>query len=92
VFERTPKFGIASRRDSWSSKVYQLKLDRIIYAEFAFGIYNVFTVSSAIGTGNWMVAVHAGIFAVGLFFVAFMSLGQALHLRKAIVDAAPVGD
>ncbi len=92
VFERTPKFGIASRRDDWSSKVYQLKLDRIIYAEFAFGIYNVFTVFAAISTGNWMVAVHAGIFAVGLFFVALMSLGLALHLRKAVLDAAPAGD
>jgi cellulose synthase/poly-beta-1,6-N-acetylglucosamine synthase-like glycosyltransferase len=92
VFERTPKFGIASREDGWRRKAYQLKLDRIIFFELGFALFNLNTVRYAIDSGTWIVAIHATIFTTGLLFAAVMTLAQALIVRKADVESLSSGD
>ena len=95
-FERTAKFGmeeqdIASEpagsngkaADSWLRKRYQLDLDRIVYAEFAFGFYSLSSVWLALQQGNWGIFLYALIFAVGLIGVATITVVQAVAVRRA---------
>ena len=92
VFERTPKFGIASRGDSWRRKAYQLKLDPIVLFELGFALYNLNTIVYALRSGTWIVAVHAGIFTVGLLFAAVITIAQGLFVRKTDMERASAGD
>ncbi|HUF39262.1 MAG TPA: glycosyltransferase [Anaerolineales bacterium] len=92
VFERTPKFGIASRQDGWRKKAYQLELDPIVFFELGFAIYNMGTIVFALSTGTWIIAVHAAIFTTGLLFAALTTVAQSLGVRIANTDGAPAGD
>ncbi len=81
VFERTPKFGIVGRRDSWLGKRYQLRLDPIVIPELGFALLNATTIALALERGNWLIAVYAGLFCVGLLFTAGMTAAQTLRLQ-----------
>ena len=77
VFERTPKFGIRNRHESWLGLRYQLGLDRIVFVELALAALNILTCTVAIGRGFWAIAVYAAIFAAGLLAAAGTTLRQA---------------
>jgi cellulose synthase/poly-beta-1,6-N-acetylglucosamine synthase-like glycosyltransferase len=78
VFERTPKFGISQRGQDWKKRRYQLRLDPLAYWELALGILNLATVGLSVTLGNWLIGLYAAIFALGLFFAAFSTFGQAI--------------
>ncbi len=91
-FERTPKFGLAWRAQNWRTRRYQLRLDPIVFAELAFGLFNAATVWAAARGGQWGIAFYAGVFALGLIFAAGMTLVQHLsewrkRARVVQVDA-----
>jgi len=87
-FERTPKFGIdgssqsSTSQDSWTTKRYQLSLDRIVYAEIVLGFYSLFSSWLALQHGNFAVSGYAAIFGVGLLAVASLSVWQSMNLRR----------
>lgn len=96
-FERTAKFGIAEHdlvgagrsdrtdrqpTESWLNKRYLLGLDRIVYAEAAFGIYCAFSATIAWQQRNWAIFVWAAIFAAGLWAMAGLTIGQAWAVRR----------
>jgi cellulose synthase/poly-beta-1,6-N-acetylglucosamine synthase-like glycosyltransferase len=91
VFERTPKFGIAARSDSWRRKSYQLKLDGIVFFELVFACFNLYTAAAGLSGGNWVIAVSAGIFAAGLLFAAVMTIAQAFRIRKSEIELYSTG-
>jgi hypothetical protein len=78
AFERTPKFGITTTNQNWTRQKYQLKFDWIIFIETALGILNGGTCLFAINTGNWIIAFYAALFCSGLFFVAGVTIYQAI--------------
>ena len=84
VFERTPKFGIADKKDRWQRPDYHIRIDPIVYFEFAFAGYNIYTLITALQQGNWVIAVYAGLFAIGLLFAASLSVVQNLSLRVSL--------
>ena len=80
AFERTAKFGIERRKQSWKQKRYQLKLDPIVFWELGFAGINLGTVLYAIALQNWAIVFYAGIFLVGLLFVSGVTISQAISV------------
>lgn len=76
TFERTPKFGISNRDESWLGKRYQLALDPIIIFDLFVAVWNMGTVFLAVQLQNWVIGVYAGIFVVGAIFVSALTLTQ----------------
>lgn len=77
AFERTAKFGIERRRESWVHKRYQLQLDGIVFWELALAALNLATIVYAVRLGNWAVAFYAAIFGTGLLYIVGVTLAQA---------------
>lgn len=90
AFERTPKFGVENIRVDWASRRYQLQLDPIVVVEIGFGLFNAFTVVMAIQSGNWGIAFYALLFAVGLVYIAALSIVQSLIVHHHNVTAFQV--
>lgn len=87
VFERTPKFGVRREPVEWLRLRYQVRVDAIVLAEGLLAAIDVTTVVLAIQHGSWAIAVYATIFACGLGFSVFLTLGQAargLWLARAV--------
>jgi len=81
-FQRTPKFGVTSKGQSWRRSVYKLKLDPIVFWEIAFGLMNVVTCILAIQVQHWFIAFYTMIFATGLFFNSSYTLYQSVYDRR----------
>ena len=62
---------------------YQLSVDPIIYAEIALGILNAGTVVAGFATGNWVIALYAALFSIGLFFTSGVTIFQAIEVRRS---------
>lgn len=84
AFERTPKHGIIRRGQSWQRKKYQLKLDRIVFAELLLGVTNLVSCYFAIRLQHWFIAFYTLMFAVGLFFNALYTIIQSIQSRHAL--------
>jgi cellulose synthase/poly-beta-1,6-N-acetylglucosamine synthase-like glycosyltransferase len=80
-FERTPKFGIQNRDKNWISKRYQLGLDPIVFFEVIFGLFNLGTSIAALILHNWLIALYACLFAIGLFFTSGTTIFQTLKIN-----------
>ncbi|MBI5649042.1 MAG: glycosyltransferase [Chloroflexi bacterium] len=78
AFERTPKFGITRRGQTWQRRRYQLRLDSIIVVEIFFAFVNLGTAFFALTLGNWLIALYATLYAAGLFFTAATTLAQII--------------
>lgn len=89
AFERTPKSGLTSRGQSWLTGRYQLQLDPIVFSEFAFALFNLFTVLLAARLQNWFIAVYAAIFCLGLTFTSWVTLWQSLAVNRQRRRASP---
>lgn len=89
IFERTPKFGLTRKDQSWTAGRYQLKLDRIVIFEIAMAGFNFVTVLLAFRAGNWVIGLYAAIFCCGLLFTSGLTLGQSIsvwyHQRKLVL-------
>ena len=95
TFERTPKFGIAQRNESWLGKRYQLALDPIIIFDCFVAVWNMGTVILAIQLHNWVIGFYAGIFMVGAVFVSTLTLAQyfaerAYHRKRNVSTSLPI--
>lgn len=81
-FQRTPKFGISDRSDSWLTGRYQLSIDPIISAEILVGLWNFWTLIYSLESHNWIIALFALIFLTGVLFVSGLTIMQNLKLRS----------
>lgn len=88
-FERTPKFGITRRAQSWLGSRYQVRVDALILFEILLAVFNLFTGWFAFQLGYYLVMIYAFFFASGLFFCSGLTIAQAVSARF-IPDAEPV--
>lgn len=79
-FERTPKFGISQQTQDWKEKVYQLKLDPLVYVEILMAIINGMTVFMAFQLGNYVIGFYAALFSIGLLFTSGLTILQNISL------------
>ena len=92
AFERTPKYGITSNRQDWSSRPkYHLGFDPILLGEGLFALWNAATLVLAIRSHSWSIALYAALFCAGLLFVLGMSLVQDWTVRRQLPLAASLG-
>ncbi len=78
IFERTPKYGITHVRRVWDRQHYSLRLDGLVMGEILLGAFNLITTWLAFQLGNYLIAIYAGIFSLGLLFVSGLTLAQAI--------------
>jgi len=82
VFERTPKFGIAHKGQDWTHRIYQIKLDPLVFLEIGLAGVNALTVTLAVQMGNWVIAFYASLFMAGLLFASGLTIGQAISVHR----------
>lgn len=80
-FERTPKFGITHRAQSWRGSRYRIRFDAPIALEFLLGVFNLFTAWLAFRLGYHLMMIYALIFALSLFYCSGLTLAQAISTR-----------
>jgi len=80
TFERTPKFGISHQAQDWKGKVYQLKLDPLVFLEILMAFINGLTVFMALRLGNYMIGFYAALFSIGLLFTSGLTIAQNISL------------
>lgn len=80
TFERTPKFGIAGHSQSWLKSRYQLSFDPVIFIEVIVGLWNLGTLVYAFELRNWVIALYAAIFLIGVLFVSGLTIMQNVEL------------
>lgn len=83
TFERTPKYGVTGRSEDWRNRRYQLRLDPIVYLELILAAVNGLTVVLALYLGNWLIALYASIFFVGLLFTSGVTIEQAYAVQRS---------
>lgn len=88
-FERTPKFGVTNRQDNWTKLRYQLKVDPILFFEASFAVMNLATAIFASRQGNWAIAIYALFFSYGLFFIAGLTVQQAISVWRQLSQRVP---
>jgi len=79
VFERTPKSGQVGRGRASSGRDYQLPFDAIVFGEIGLCLFNLNTARLAWAAQSWGILLYAVTFAVGLAYVAGLSLWQSRH-------------
>jgi len=82
VFERTPKFGIVNRKENWTRRRYQLRMDPIVFFEIVFALVNVMTCLLAVHLQNWAIAFFALLFSIGLLFTSGLTIAQTLAVAR----------
>jgi len=96
AFERTPKFGVRERSETWLHLRYQLAMDRIVIVEIALAVLNVASCVVAVDHHFWAIALYTAIFAAGLGGAAAGSLHQRVRVdathRLSVPTAVPAGD
>lgn len=80
-FERTPKFGIVHRAQSWRGNRYSLGLDTLVVFEILLGGFNLFTAWLALQLGYFLMMIYAFFFALGLFYCSGLTLAQSISAR-----------
>jgi len=76
AFERTPKSGQVGRASAQVGGDYALPLDWIVLAEIGLCLFNLNTARLAWHARNWGILLYAVIFALGLAYVAGLSIWQ----------------
>jgi hypothetical protein len=81
VFQRTPKYGVASKTQKWTDKFYQLHLDPLVFLEITLALINCATVILAFHYKNWVIATYASLFMSGLIFTSGFTIIQSIRIR-----------
>jgi len=80
-FERTPKYGITSRLQSWDKTRYHVKVDRLVIFEIALAGLNLWTVWMGWQTHHYLIMIYTLLFAIGLLFASGFTLLQSWSPR-----------
>lgn len=75
-FQRTPKYRIVGKRDSWVGKKYRSKLSFTVVLEFLMAAYTFATVVVAVYYNEWSALPFLMMFAFGFGFISTLSLSQ----------------
>ena len=92
AFERTPKFGIARRSDTWLGRKYMLDLDPLVLVELVVIVWSAALAAYAFAFCGWMLALFGVTVALGTLFVAGLSVVEAVRTkgrpREAVISPA----
>ena len=80
-FERTPKFGITARSQSWRGNRYFIRFDTLVLFEILLGCLNLWSAWLAWNSGYYLMMIYAFFFALGLFFFSGFTLFQSVSAR-----------
>ena len=80
-FERTPKFGITERSQSWRGNRYIIRFDALVLLEVLLGCVNLGSAWMALSSGYYLMMIYAFLFALGLFFFSGFTLFQSISAR-----------
>jgi cellulose synthase/poly-beta-1,6-N-acetylglucosamine synthase-like glycosyltransferase len=80
-FERTPKFGITKRSQSWHGNRYHIRFDILVLFEILLGCLNLWSAWLAWSSGYYLMMIYAFLFALGLFFFSGFTLFQSFSAR-----------
>ena len=79
VFERTPKYGIVQKGQTWQNLNYKIKIDSIVFYEILLGFVNLFSSVMAFRFQHWFISLYTLFFAIGLFFTSIYTIGQSIY-------------
>ncbi len=80
AFERTPKFGVESRKLDWASRKDQLHFNPIVYFEIGLGCLNAVTAWLAASSQNWGIVFYSLLYSFGLIYIASLSIIQSVQV------------
>ncbi|MBN1312919.1 MAG: glycosyltransferase, partial [Anaerolineae bacterium] len=85
TFHRTPKFHIRNRGNKWANSIYQVPLDATVGFELFLAAYAGLTCILAVEHAPSLVP-FVGLYALGYFFTAGLSLWQARTARRTRIS------
>lgn len=80
-FERTPKFGITERSQTWRGNRYFVRFDALVLFEILLGLFNLWSARLAWVSGYYLMTIYAFLFALGLFFFSGLTIYQSISAR-----------
>ncbi|HZY30893.1 MAG TPA: hypothetical protein VFF86_04545, partial [Candidatus Methylomirabilis sp.] len=100
-FVRTPKYRLESHADGWVGKGYRPPLHWAVLAEVGLLLYSGYGLFLALERGTYLIVPFIVLYTMGMGYVAFLGLWQALREaphsysgfkvgKKSIVGAGPV--
>ncbi len=81
-FERTPKYGIIRRNQTWDGSRYRVRVQGVVWPEMALATFNLWTVRLAVGMHDWLIVFYAGLFAAGLLYTSTLTLMQSFAAQQ----------
>jgi cellulose synthase/poly-beta-1,6-N-acetylglucosamine synthase-like glycosyltransferase len=81
AFKRTPKFKIEMKKDRWANKKYRGEKNLLPIIEMLLGFYFTFNIYFAYVNRIYVSIPFLMIFQAGFFYVAFLSILQAVGAR-----------
>lgn len=92
AFERTPKFDVVTRSDSWRASAYRLQIGWQMVAEVALALLSVSALAVAIERGDFLGALYVGLFAASFVTVVLVGMWQARKPFRQGGEARAVAD
>ncbi len=88
-FVRTPKFNLTDKRGDWAGSLYAQSISRLVWLEWAIGLYAVLTcVVLGISLG-WQSIPWIMVYTIGYFYVAGLNLVQVNQVSRLRTKLAP---
>ena len=79
-FKRTPKFSIEQPDEEWRDRSYVVAADIAAIVELVAAAFGAAVVAFALGTGEWLIALYAGLMTAGFLILGIGSSVQALEV------------
>ncbi len=81
VFNRTPKYRIESRNDTWQDKKYQVKVDKVVMMELAAGTLGALSIAKAVlsPSPNLGILPILFLYTTAYLYIARISMSQGAH-------------
>lgn len=79
TFRRTPKFSIEAKKDRWTTSLYKLMPDRVLFVEVLLSLYAFGTCAVAVWRGNYSALPFLLFYALGFGMVAAIGVSQTVR-------------
>jgi hypothetical protein len=77
AFQRTPKFAVTGRRESWYHNPYVLPQDPTLWLELVLALYAFFLIGWTVSHGNGWLVGWLALYAAGYSYMAGLALVQS---------------
>jgi cellulose synthase/poly-beta-1,6-N-acetylglucosamine synthase-like glycosyltransferase len=80
-FERTPKYGIQSKRDTWREKKYRTPFSWVASGEIALVAYGVVVILIALIKRSFLLVPNIAVQTLGFLYVSGLTIGHSIQKR-----------